>query len=115
MSYDKMEDYIESIFNVFKSVSENASQKKDKRLQIISLVIYNYARKMAKDFNVDLKNIKKQTPINLMPIFEYISHNNIEFYDFNNIDISDVDVNNTKDLERYVLSHIYYITQKPMK
>ena len=33
-------------------------------------------------------------------------------YDFNNIDLSDVDVNKDEDLEKYVLTHIYYITQK---
>ena len=47
-----------------------------------------------------------------MPIFEYISHNNVELYDFNNIELSDVDVTKNEDLERYVLTHIYYITQK---
>lgn len=110
--YDKMNDYIESIFNVFKMVSETASEKKDRRFQIISLVIFNYVRKMAKDFNIDLNKVVKQKPINLMPIFEYISHNNIELYDFNNINIQDVDVSKKSDLERYVLTHVYYLTQK---
>ena len=49
--------------------------------------------------------------INLIPIFEYISYNNIELYDFKKIDINDVDVTKDSDLERFVLTHVYYITQ----
>jgi len=52
-----------------------------------------------------------QEPINLIPIFEYINHKNIDYYDFSKIDMADVDTNNKDDLERFVLSHIYYITQ----
>ncbi len=112
MSYDKMKDYVESLFNVFHMINENESVKKDRRFQIIALVIFNYVRKMAKDNDVNLKDVQIKKPINLMPIFEYISHNNIELYDFNNISLQDVDVTKNKDLERYVLTHVYYITQK---
>jgi hypothetical protein len=48
----------------------------------------------------------------MVPFFEYVSLNNIEFFDFNKIQPQDIDVNSEADLERYVLSHIYYITQK---
>ena len=112
MSYDKMKDYVESLFNVFHMINENESVKKDRRFQIIALVIFNYVRKMAKDNDVNLKDVQIKKPINLMPIFEYISHNNIELYDFNNISLQDVDVTKNDDLERYVLTHVYYITQK---
>jgi hypothetical protein len=88
------------------------NSKKDKRLQIISLVILNYVRKMAKDYNVNLKELSEPDAINLIPVFEYISYNNIELYDFTKIDINDVDTSKNSDLERFVLSHVYYITQK---
>jgi hypothetical protein len=109
---DKMKEYVESLFNVFTMINENDSIRKDRRFQIITLVIFNYVRKMAKDNDIILNTIEIKKPINLMPIFEYISRNNIELYDFNNIELSDVDVNKKEDLERYVLTHIYYITQK---
>ena len=112
MSYDKMKDYVESLFNVFHMINENESVKKDRRFQIIELVIFNYVRKMAKDNDVNLKDVQIKKPINLMPVFEYISHNNIQLYDFNNISLQDVDVTKNDDLERYVLTHVYYITQK---
>lgn len=66
---------------------------------------------MASEHNVDLKGIKEPPEINLIPIFEYIAANDIELYDFSNIDMKDVDVTKRLDLERFVLSHIYYITQ----
>ena len=40
-NYDKMEDYIKSVFDVFKIVNKKAENQKDKRLKLISLVIFN--------------------------------------------------------------------------
>jgi hypothetical protein len=111
-SYDKMPDYVESMFNVFQIVNKKAEKQGDKRLKIICLVIFNYVKKMAKDYNVDLNMISQKESINLIPVFEYISHNNIELFDFSKIDLSDVDTSKNEDLERFVLSHVYYITQK---
>lgn len=109
--YDKMNDYIESLFNVFQLVNRKAETQKDRRLKMISLVILNYTRKMAKDNNVSLINLNEPESINLIPIFEYISSNNIELFDFNNIDVNQVDTTKNEDLERFVLTHVYYITQ----
>jgi hypothetical protein len=109
--YDNMDKYITSIFNVFQMVNQKADQQQDKRLKMISLVIYNYCRYMAKEHDINLKDISQPESINLIPIFEYVSINNIELYDFTNINMDDVDITKKEDLERYVLSHIYYITQ----
>jgi hypothetical protein len=109
--YDKMNDYIKSVFNVFQMVNRKSSQQNDKRLKMIALTIYNYVLYMSKQYDVELKNILEPEHINLIPIFEYITANNIEFLDFLNINLSDIDVTKKEDLERFVLSHIYYITQ----
>lgn len=109
--YDKMKDYIESVFNVFQMVNRKAEQQNDRRLKMIGLTIYNYTRYMSKEFEIDLKEIREPDKINLIPIFEYVSCNNIEFLDFSNININDIDIRKKEDLERFVLSHIYYITQ----
>ena len=109
--YDKMEEYIMSVFNVFQMVNRKAEQQNDKRLKMISLTIYNYSNYMAKEFHIKLKDIIEPTNINLIPIFEYVAVNNIEFLDFSNINVNDIDITNKNDLERFILSHIYYITQ----
>jgi hypothetical protein len=107
-----MEDFVKSIFNVFKMVNGKAERQKDKRLKIICLIIFNYVRYMAKEFDINLIDVKEEEEsINLIPVFEYVAANNIELYDFLDIDINDVDVTKKDDLERFVLSHIYYITQ----
>ena len=80
-------------------------------MKMIALVIFNYVRFMAKEFDFDLKTIKEQDSINLIPIFEYVAANDVELYDFNNIHMNDVDITKKEDLERYVLTHVYYITQ----
>jgi predicted membrane-bound spermidine synthase len=110
--FDKMPEFIESIFNVFKMINKKAESQNDKRLKMISLVVFNYVRKLAKDYNVNLKDLPEPDAINLIPVFEYISYNNIELFDFTKIDINDVDVTKNSDLERFVLTHVYYITQK---
>ena len=120
--FDKMPDFIESMFNVFNLVNKKAQEQNDKRLKMIALTIYNYTRKMANDndinlldinlLDINLLDISSKESINLIPIFEYISYNNIILYDFSKIDINDVDVTKNADLERFVLTHIYYITQK---
>ena len=110
--FDKMSEFIESIFNVFKMINKKAESQNDKRLMMISLVVFNYVRKLAKDYNVNLKDLPEPDAINLIPVFEYISYNNIELFDFTKIDINDVDVTKNSDLERFVLTHVYYITQK---
>ena len=109
--YDKMEDFVTSIFNVFKMVNRKAERQQDRRLKIICLIIFNYVKYMAKEFDINLIDIKEAESINLIPVFEYVAANNIELYDLSNIDINDVDVTLKDDLERFVLSHIYYITQ----
>jgi len=107
-TYDKIPEYISALFIVFKKIHEKA---KDTRQQMISLTIYNYVRYMSKEYNIDLSAITEPEIINLIPIFEYISHENIELYDFSKININDVDVTKKEHLERFVLSHVYYITQ----
>lgn len=109
--YDKTEEYISSMFNVFQLVNSKAEKQQDKRMKMVALVILNYVRFMAKEYNVDLKEIQLSDSINLIPIFEYIAANDVELYDFNNISMNDVNVAKKEDLERYVLSHVYYITQ----
>jgi UV DNA damage repair endonuclease len=109
--YDKMPEFIESVFNVFQLANQKATKQNDKRFKLIALTIYNYVRNLAKENNTTLNNIKEQDSINLIPIFEYISHNNIELYDFTKINVEDVDVSKKEDLEKFVLTHIYYITQ----
>lgn len=109
--YDQMDNFVKSIFHIFKLVNKKAETQQDKRLKMIGLTIYNYVRKIANDMNIDLKTINEPDSINLIPIFEYIAYNNIELYDFSKINVNDVDVSKNEDLEKFVLTHIYYITQ----
>ena len=111
--YDHMKDYIESVFHVFQNINNKASENNNKKFKMISLIIYNYVKYVSKEFDVDLQAISKHKPekVTLLPIFEYITANNIELYDFSKIELKDVDVTKKEDLERFVLSHIYYITQ----
>jgi hypothetical protein len=121
MAYDKMNEYINTIFQVYIMVVKMSQSKmtpvnNNDKLKCISLVIYNYLIKLVKDTEFDLTKLKsapnnEKLDINLVPFFEYITHNNIELYDFSKIEETDMDVNDAADVERFVLSHIYYLTQ----
>jgi hypothetical protein len=112
--YDKMPEFIESIFQVFQTAIESSVKQNDTRLKMIAITIYNYATKLANIYNIDLKNCinTEKDSINLIPIFEYIAINNIQLYDFSKILITDLDTENESDLEKFVLTHVYYLTQQ---
>ena len=112
MSYDKMEDFIETIYNVFSSVNVKADSKRDKRLKYIAVLILGYVTKLAKEHAVNLKEIENPDSINLIPFFEYVTFKDIKLLEFDNIKFEDIDVSKSDDIERFVLSHVYYITQK---
>ena len=112
MSYDKMEDFIETIYNVFKSVNVKADLKRDKRLKYIAVLILGYVTKLAKEHAVNLKEIEDPDSINLIPFFEYVNFKEINLLEFDKIKFEDIDVTKSEDIERFVLSHVYYITQK---
>jgi hypothetical protein len=116
MAYDKMHEYVETLFDVFKMVTKLVIDKHDTKYKFIAAIIYNYILKTANANDIDMSEFNLadtcKPQINLIPFFEYVTHNNIEFYDFKNIDLSDVDTSKNEDIERFVLSHVYYITQK---
>lgn len=107
-----MVEYIETIWSIFNVVHKKAKDQNDRKLEIISLTIYNYVSYLAKTYNVKFIDMKKESVINLIPFFEYVTFNNIEFYDLNNIKDDDVDLSSKSDLEKYVLSYIYDISQR---
>lgn len=111
-----MENYITSVASVFQRLNQQAEHQRDKRMKMISLVIFNYVRYLAKQHDVDLKTVLEKSSnvsnVPLLPIFEYIEANRIALYDFKTIRESDVNLQNKDDLERFVLTHVYYLTQQ---
>ena len=112
MSYDKMNDFIETVYNVYIITHNKSNLNNDKRQKCISFLILGYISTLACEYQIDLKQIKEQSPINLIPFFEYIHCKNIELFEFDKIQLEDVDTNKSADIEKFILSHIYYITQK---
>lgn len=113
MVYHKNPEYIQCIFNVSRKIFEKARKSNDKRLQGISTAILNYTKKIMSDAKIKHNEVEIENGenINMKPFFEYVSVNNIQFLDFKNIQISDLDLSKETDIERFILSHIYYITQ----
>ena len=111
MEYPKINEYIQTIWSIFHKIKDKSLQQKDKKLEMIALVIYNYVSYMSKTNGLKFEELKKEDVINLVIFFEYLTYKKIQLYDLNEIKIDDVDVKNKDDLERYVLSQIYYISQ----
>ena len=105
------EEYIKSIYNIFQMVNK-MPQTESNKTKYIALLIFKYIFNIAKAEKIDLKTIQEPEFINLVPFFEYVTEKNIEFIDFQNINETDIDISKPEDIERFTLSHIYYITQK---
>lgn len=111
-SFDRIGEYVDALFNVFYVVNNKSDNNGDRKSKYIALIIYNYMVKTAKDNEIDLRKLKVNNSVDLTVIFDYINTNQIELYDFSKIELTDVDITNKKDLERFVLTHVYYITQQ---
>jgi 5'(3')-deoxyribonucleotidase len=103
--------FIETVYNVYLNVFKNAKTTNSRKLQSIAMIIYNYLMKLFIDHNVSIQDVKITDKINMIPFFQFIENKNIQLFDFENIQECDMNTNNEKDIERFVLSHIYYLTQ----
>ena len=112
MRFEKSIEYIESIFNFMEVLYKKATNLNDKKLIQICKMIFNYLIVCCDERNVLLKDLNKNENFVMKPVYDYIDDNEIQILDLNNILPQDIDIKNPKDIERFVLSHIYYITQK---
>ena len=111
MQFEKSVEYIESIFNVCNILFNKAKETNDRKLFFISKLVGNYLMKISMENNVALTfdRLNRTGEINKKPIIEYIATNEIKLYDLKNMEMSDMNISDPNDIERYVLSHIYYI------
>jgi hypothetical protein len=112
MGFPKSKDYVNAIYNISNIINTSARQKQNERFSTIAYLISNYFYKIINETNFDKNELVKTKHINLVPFFEYVSKNKIELYDFNDIDVNNFNVGDELVIERFILSHIYYITQQ---
>jgi hypothetical protein len=113
MSFDKMEEFIRTLYDVFNVTNEKSRVTKDIKWSAIAQLIYNYMYQKSHENYIDIRKLSHTTThINMVPFFEYITHYNIQLYDLDNIKENELDMNKEEDKEKYILSYIYYITQK---
>lgn len=111
MPFEKSIEYVESIFNVCNILFNKAKESNDRKLFFISKLVGNYLMmiSMEKNMSLTLDKLNKNGEINKKPIIEYIEMNNIRLYDLKNMQMTDMNIADSNDVERYVLSHICYI------
>jgi hypothetical protein len=109
MGYEKSQLYIESVLNFTEVLYKKATKLNDTKLLQISKLIFNYIISCCSESKLLLKNLNKNENFSMQPVYEYITSNNIDIIDLNKLQFQDIDVNNSLDVERFVLSHIYYI------
>lgn len=111
MPFEKSIEYIESIFNVCNILFNKAKETNDRKLFFISKLVGNYLMSisMEKNITLTLDKLNRNGEINKKPIIEYISMNDINLYDLKNMQMEDMNISDPNDIEKYVLSHIYYI------
>jgi hypothetical protein len=109
MGFEKSIEYIESIFNFMDVLYKKAVNLNDKKLIQICKMIFNYLIACCNERKVLLKHLNKNENFDMKPVYDYIDENKIQILDLNNILPQDIDISNPQDIERFVLSHIYYI------
>jgi hypothetical protein len=109
MSFEKSTEYIESIYNFMEVLLKKATAKKDNTLLQICRLIFNYLIQCCSENSILIRDLQKKDDFDMKPVYEYINKNNIQILDLKSILPQEIDVTNPLDIERFVLSHIYYI------
>ena len=109
MVFEKSREYLESIYNFLFVLNKKANKLGDNKLKQICRVIFNYLIYCCNSTKITLKELTTNEDFDMKPVYDYITDNSIKVMDLNNIQIQDIDVKNPIDIERFVLSHIYYI------
>jgi hypothetical protein len=109
MPYEKSKEYIESIYNFVYVLNKKATNLKDNRLINISKLIFNYVVSCCIENKILEKDLIKDENFSMKPVYDYITNNDIKIIDLKNVQLEEIDIRNSQDIERFVLSHIYYI------
>lgn len=109
MEFEKSKEYLESIFNFMEVLYKKAVKLNDNKLVQICKLIFKYLITCCNESNLLVKNLNKNDDFSMKPVYEYIQDNKIELLDLNNLSLEDINVTNARDIEKFVLSHIYYI------
>ena len=109
MTFEKSIDYIESIFNFMDVLYKKSVKLNDNKLIQICKMIFNYLITCCSESKILIRDLKKNENFVMKPVYDYIQENNIQILDLDNISLEDVNVSNPLDIEKFVLSHIYYI------
>ena len=109
MEFEKSIDYIESIFNFMDVLYKKAVKLNDNKLKQICKLIFNYLITCCTETKILMRDLKKNEEFDMKPVYDYIHDNDIKLLDLNNVLPQDIDISKSQDIERFVLSHIYYI------
>ena len=109
---NKTKAYLVSIKSISNMLFNKAKDTNDKRLHFISLMIFNYLKGELCDLKLDYSSIEVEDCINLVPLYEYMATNHIELYDLKKISLDDMNASKQADVERFILSHIFYMFGK---
>lgn len=109
MEFEKSIEYIESIFNFMDVLYKKAVKLNDNKLKQICKLIFNYLITCCSEAKLLIRDLNKNENFDMKPVYEYIHDNDIKLLDLNNILPEDIDISKPQDIERFVLSHIYYI------
>jgi len=102
-------EYLVSVKSICNMLFEKSNKTHDKKLLYISMMIFNYLKGILNELKLEYSNIETEDFINLFPLYEYKTANKIELYNLQEIQPDDVDIQNKQNIERFVLSHIFYM------
>jgi hypothetical protein len=119
-----MDEYVYTLVRVVTQMQHTTwKPNQQQRMRCIAMMISNYvcAVMAEQKLNVEVVLMRAHQdhaagrPLQLTSVFEYIACHQIILYDFSTIQMEDVDLKSKGDIERFVLSHVYYLTQSQHK
>lgn len=102
-------EYLVSVKSICNMLFDKSNKTNDKKLLYISMMIFNYLKGILSELKLEYSKIETEDCINLFPLYEYKTVNKIELYNLQEIQPDDVDIQNKLNIERFVLSHIFYM------
>lgn len=103
MVYTKTISYLSSVKSVCNMLSDESYEHHDRKMQHVVMMICNYLLKHVKIGGIYRNTWMENDYVDMRPIYEYVTTNNIRLCEHNQ---PDIDMSNDVDVERFILSYI---------
>jgi hypothetical protein len=93
-------------------LSDESYEHHDRKMQHVVMMICNYLLKNVKIGGIYRNTWLENDYVDMCPIYEYISLNKIDLFEYSQNELFVIDMRNDADVERFILSYICSIVKR---